>query len=531
MLWKKETGAASGTLYVDLFEMCAKAKDLQKGDQIKCKSFAAPPKSDLVSLEKRKKGNEFFAEREWSSAMEMYNESLCYAEQGSPNISLAYGNRSACFLHLKLYGKCLADIELAKQTGYPSNMMPKLEQRKAECLKHMKSNMKSDEYQYKLSYEPNKKYPCMANVLKIEQDDDGKYSVIAKKDLDTFETVLFEDLFSKFLYARFGMKCNICLKSNANLVPCENCTIAMFCGDECQGNSFHEYECGLKFSEDKEQNSQVLSEVRRLLMAINLFPNVDDLANFVEKTIENDTKQLPKSMNDEKVKYESYLQYPVDETFVKSTDFVAIVLNTFNLVLNIQKIRAMFNSEKHRRFLMHLIGHHVGISKRNVLHSGDKRKGGPGNYYNYVPLMSQYFEQAFAPSLLMYEDNNKMVYVTSGKIKKGEHLTIHYLGDPNDPNAPKYKPRETTNNRPPATCHYTKLKSNCKAGCKCTRCGPPPSAEVLSSDADLGYIIDNMDALLSDRNGHQELVNRLDLISKKHGPNMMMFGNPKPPKK
>ena len=145
--------------------------------------------------------------------------------------------------------------------------------------------------------------------------------------------------------------------------------------------------------------------------------------------------------------------------------------------------------------------------------------------------MSQYFEQVFAPNLLTYEDNNKMVYVTSRIIKEGEHLTIHYLGHPNDPNAPKYKPRETTNNRPLATCHYTKLKSNCKADCKCTRCGPPPSDETLSSDADLDYLMTHGADLISSGDGMQEFVNRLDLFSKKHGPSMMMFGEQKPPKK
>lgn len=91
-------------------------------------------KSDKRSTQFRLQGNAKVKETLWHEAMKFYNNSLCTAEIASENVSLAYANRSLCFLKLSMYDKCLVDIELAINANYPKQLWSKLEERRAFCL-------------------------------------------------------------------------------------------------------------------------------------------------------------------------------------------------------------------------------------------------------------------------------------------------------------------------------------------------------------------------------------------------------------
>lgn len=98
----------------------------------------------------------------------MYNKSLRFA-QDNVHLSLAYANRSYCFLKLNLFDRCLIDIANAIDTHYPENLMPKLMQRKQICLEKMETQTYSTSIVPQLNYEPDFNLPCMVNVLKIKQ--------------------------------------------------------------------------------------------------------------------------------------------------------------------------------------------------------------------------------------------------------------------------------------------------------------------------------------------------------------------------
>lgn len=142
MLWEKES-TQDGALYTNMFTATSQElrNSLNQRIRWEINSKPTPQKSDEVSLQNRNHGNQIFQFRMFGPAMEMYNESLCTALPGSQNVSLAYGNRSACFLRLKMFAECLKDIELAKEAGFPEHLMPKLDQRKEDCLKHMRDGL------------------------------------------------------------------------------------------------------------------------------------------------------------------------------------------------------------------------------------------------------------------------------------------------------------------------------------------------------------------------------------------------------
>lgn len=131
MLWKKESERLDA-MYVDLFAGNEWIQFMSSNNSPKLNSDAVK-KDDTISTRKRNDGNVLFGHKDWKGAMRKYNESLCFAEQGSTNSSLAYANRSACFFHLNRFKECLIDIELAKVAGYPDHLMSKLDSRNMKC--------------------------------------------------------------------------------------------------------------------------------------------------------------------------------------------------------------------------------------------------------------------------------------------------------------------------------------------------------------------------------------------------------------
>lgn len=138
VLWKKESNVgASDALFVDLFADKSKIKGYNEWNrQLKSADWKnrflgrsiVPGKNNAVSDSYRMEGNTYFKNRSWTEAMELYTQSLCYAQPGTQNVGLAFANRSSCFFEMKMYDKCLRDIELAEKANYPN--MAKLMVRK-----------------------------------------------------------------------------------------------------------------------------------------------------------------------------------------------------------------------------------------------------------------------------------------------------------------------------------------------------------------------------------------------------------------
>lgn len=101
-LWATEQNRKD--FYIDLFSqqyhdstwIKKTHEDMERYIKAK-KSCQQWQKSDDVARLDRDLGNEFFRKKKYREAMELYNHSLCFAENGSQNIALAYSNRSACF--------------------------------------------------------------------------------------------------------------------------------------------------------------------------------------------------------------------------------------------------------------------------------------------------------------------------------------------------------------------------------------------------------------------------------------------------
>lgn len=325
MIWKKES-KKKDALYIDFFKLKGQFTRNTYYSAVQLSYIKNPQstctKSNEISLKKRKDGNKAFQEREWTVAMEKYNESLCHAKIGSKHVSLAYANRSACFFNMKKYNECLVDIQLAKENGYPEDLMAKLDTRKADCLRLIAEGAQvNDDFGMKLSFESDTKFPCMANVVSIKRDDKGKLSLVANTDIDVGKTIAIEKAFTTCLYTRFGWRCILCLKQNSNLVPCKTCNVAMFCHDECENSPLHSFECGLKCAGHYYVFFSLMNEIRTVIKVVNMFPSIDELMKFVEEAVTTDPNELPDTLQDEKSQYRAYLKLPYGESFAHTDLF------------------------------------------------------------------------------------------------------------------------------------------------------------------------------------------------------------------
>lgn len=479
MLWQKESSERNA-LYVDLFapldkavlEMCFMRR---KSDNKKPRF----EKSMKNSLAQRDEGNKLFANGEFKKAIELYNESLCLAPPGSEFAGLSYANRSICFLKLEMFDECLVDIKLAKQSSYPEHLMFKLDGREAKCLEGIESGQqKTYDIGLELSYDPDETFPCLANVLNVEKDGKGDFTVTAKEDIGAGKTISVEKAFTTYSIVGNSLKCNICLKRNTNLVPCNGCTSAMFCNDKCKNNMLYEGECGLVFSGIDDLDLVVLKEVRIILMVVDMFASADELMDFVEQTIKHEPMNVPSSLSDAKFRYRNFLNLPFSQAGLNSEHLFFM----YKLALEIPKVKSYFDQLKHRRFLMHLIGLHSQITEDNNCKWANRAFDWFGQAkwiitHGIIGIRKRFFGISCAPNVMHCDHGDQSVFITIRPVKKGEQL-LTYLAD--------HLLLKSKAERQAA------FRDRFKSDCKCSRChglcATAAQQLAITSDSDYGNV-------------------------------------------
>ena len=178
-------------------------------------------KADALRIE----GNNFYMEKKFYEALISYNKSLCFALTKSQKTAKAYANRSAVYLELKEFSKCLENIELAKENGYED--LKRMQKRSKKCSTKMqlrceKTPMNDLISFFKLSYPANEKVSYIVDCLKISEDDIFGRGVVTIRDLNPGDVIIIEEPCFKAIdkNAHYS-RCANCLSSNMlNLMPC-----------------------------------------------------------------------------------------------------------------------------------------------------------------------------------------------------------------------------------------------------------------------------------------------------------------------
>lgn len=195
--------------------------------------------SDIAELLKSE-GNKLYVERKFFDALLKYNASLCHAVEGSEAIGLAFANRSAVYFELNLHEKCLRNIDLARDNGYPEKNFFILEKRSVKCRHQIVIGKLAQEDEspfefIKLTHEPNEKLPFVAKCLELNQSEKFGRFITTNQDLKVGDIVAIEKPHFKVLKsdARYEscqetnryQRCTFCLKDNLlDLLPCSGCS-------------------------------------------------------------------------------------------------------------------------------------------------------------------------------------------------------------------------------------------------------------------------------------------------------------------
>ena len=194
---------------------------------LRSKSHKSEEKSNNAAESSRKKCNEHRDQGEFYEALIACNKSICFAVPSTKALSVAYANRSAVYFKCGLFVECLDNIKLARDNGYPTDKLHKLQAREDKCESLLETgNKKFDIWSFfKLSHPANEKIPFIINCLELREDEKYGRHIVTTQDLKTGDFIAIEEPFCKIraensIYSR----CSSCLKlKNLCLIPCSGC--------------------------------------------------------------------------------------------------------------------------------------------------------------------------------------------------------------------------------------------------------------------------------------------------------------------
>lgn len=429
-LWKKELNCCkdgSGPSFVNILADRSKIEDCDEWDRkIKdaawknhfISQFVEPGKSNEASDRYRTQGNSHYTSQQYMKAMEMYTQSLCFAELGTENVSRAYANRAACFEKLEMYDKSLRDIEMAAQANYP--YMQNLMARKDRCLELLQATPQPPEFQPRLSFAPNEQFPSMANVLDVQQNSEFGRHIVAKCDIDVGQTVLVERSFVSVAGSNDRVQCNTCLQTQKNFIACPKCTDVMFCDETCQRqNDVHRVFCGEHIHRMPPAIKYIAKSV---LIAIIAYPNVEELLQFVADVVAKRGKDKLPAITDLRSKYKLFLSLQPDKPEELNLE---LIYKIYTALMDISRVKNLFDTMALQHFLMHLVGEHLLIILNNSYGGLDMNTARATS----ISLNLSLFNNACAPNIFHSTTGYAEVCITMRPIKKGEQVFTKYLCD------------------------------------------------------------------------------------------------------
>lgn len=474
-LWKKEK-VGDAPFYADLCKLVKGEYCVEVANQLNeltLKYNSTSSKSNEKSSAYLQHADQFYQQSDFECAMHNYTKALCYAEIGTANVSMALENRAKCFFQMEQYDQTMVDIHLALGAGCTKGLMSNLRELQDDCQKMSTSGecvqKTSDERLYQLDFQKHKKFPCLANIVDVQQNAEFGRHIVAKHDVDVGKVILMEESFASVVQSA-ERTCYTCLAESKNFIACPHCTDVVFCNDKCMNaNQMHRLECHTIYH---EMSYKMQFIIRTVLVATTAFPSIDDLMAFVEDHIQR--QNLPESITDLQSKYSLYLQL---EKFPLNDNAVMDVYNLFHSAMALPSVRKLFATLQKQRFLMHLLYHHLAVNVNN---------GYENDHTTSIGLVLCLFNHSCAPNLFNCAIDNKKFCITIRPVKKGKHfillkcflrrswnrisfhefsfaiftgqqLFISYLPDSDD---------QTTKQR------QDELKTRWHFECKCDKCAP-----------------------------------------------------------
>jgi len=310
-------------------------------------SATGMPKNAKESEKLREQGNKIFVKGIFNNmtcvdALKSYTKSIAFAPYPSEQLALGYANRSAVLFQLCLYLECIQDIDRALDLKYPDNLRAKLYLRKTECLMSLGNHTVEDmlkEAQHWLdkmslddtnrgklaakldvlrnktvqteidtanrkakTVEPsalptieshNNEVPCASDAVAIKYNEHyGRY-VVATRNIHPGEVIAVEKPYSLILMQEnIRTHCSNCLRVCWANIPCNYCTYAMYCSEECRNVEWkkcHDIECAVfpALTEYAFYNLDLCS-IRLAVLALREAGDMKELRTMLKEVDEHD---------------------------------------------------------------------------------------------------------------------------------------------------------------------------------------------------------------------------------------------------
>lgn len=305
---------------------------------------------DKVAEQYLELGKASYDKKKWTEAFENWNMSLCFAKNRSKLLGVIYRNRAMYFFKMKMFKNCLIDIELAREHHCP---LEKLTEMHNVCL--MSFQMQKDQSECvepKLDFKANANFPSLSCNVEILYNNEYGRHVIATDNIGVGKTVMVERSYLGENALDRYKTCTICRKTRINLKPCRSCTKALLCLD-CETNDLHHADCN--FNLGPFASFFDISLVRSIWLAKNAFENVNELVVFIEKMFTNQPLSV---LTEDQSKYQSFFNLCTIQNSEMTAQSIYLL---HKKVLNQPKMGTFFKSKGAKRFLMHLICHHMMI--------------------------------------------------------------------------------------------------------------------------------------------------------------------------
>lgn len=319
------------------------------------------------------------------------------------------------------------DIGYAQDAQYPVSSMSKLNHRKELCLKNLESQEKLPDAKPQLSFDANNDFPCIANILRIEQSQQYGRMITTTSDIKIGETLVVEEAYVSSVKGNLN-QCCICGKDGLNLYPCDNCAGVLYCSKTCSNNDFHKLECEMTLGCKDDCAEESLSFVlRSVLIGISTFTSINEMMKFVQNCLSTDPKEINQSTATPITKYRTFFKLSLFVTGQQISDFRRKAYYIYEAIMQ-SCLGVKFDTVAKQRLILRTNA--FGGLKNppdEVCGNSSTQATTESPFQHNVFFISSYFNHSCLPNVTKLSKDNLSVIVAIQAIKKGQQLFITYL--------------------------------------------------------------------------------------------------------